>query len=254
MALRNRRMISLRRLRSLSQYLGPIFKDEVSGLKIATPVGCRIINRAGLDLVSFINDEKQWGGSVQLVGTKQKMTVEGYLSSTAAELGRTFRNVQILDSRELTFQAHSAGRITTSMQAELGAVPGQRNASGGNEVVSLFRQQMIVQMADTQFMIVTLYAPLKDRDAATATFNAMLGTFELLDRQELLKRRAAAVELGKTWLTHLIADSLKAKLNPTPALFRMKVGGTDIGFLQFSEMETARRQSRNRGGCDLARV
>ena len=132
----------------LGQYLGPIYKDEVAGIKIAPPVGSRIINRAGLDLVSFVNDAKQWGGDVQMVMVKQKMSIADYLTSTAGELGKTFRDVQVIDSRELTFQGHDAGRISISMQAELGAIAGKKNTGGPAEIVSLFRQQLVVQLAE----------------------------------------------------------------------------------------------------------
>src|SRR5271168_5390187 len=47
------------------QYLGSIYQDEIGGFKVAPPLGSRIITRAGIDLVSFVNDAKQWGGSVQ---------------------------------------------------------------------------------------------------------------------------------------------------------------------------------------------
>jgi hypothetical protein len=228
----------------LGQYLGAIYKDEIAGIKIAPPAGSRIINRAGLDLVSFVNDAKQWGGNVQRVVVKQKMSIEDYLTSTAAELGKTFRDVQVLDSRELTFQGHSAGRISTSMLAELGALPGQKNNAGAAEIVALFRQQLVVQLADNQFIVLTLYVPLKDQKLAIATFDAMQSTFEILNREELVKRREAAVILGKKWLAQRIADELTPKLNLTPQLFRMKAGSDDIGFLRFDEKETSRDNTK----------
>jgi hypothetical protein len=227
----------------LGQYLGPIYKDEVAGIKIAPPVGSRIINRAGLDLVSFVNDAKQWGGDVQMVVVKQKMSIADYLTSTAGELGKTFRDVQVLDSRELTFQGHDAGRISITMQAELGAIAGKKNTGGPAEIVSLFRQQLVVQLADNQFLVLMLYVPLKDQKVAATTFEAMLSTFEILNRQELVKRREAAVVLGKQWLAQRTADELKNKLQPTPQLFRMKAGGADIGFLRFDLKEASRQNT-----------
>ena len=64
-----------------------------------------------------------------------------------------------------------------------------------------------------------LYVPLKDQKVAATTFEAMLSTFEILNRQELVKRREAAVVLGKQWLAQRTADELKNKLQPTPASF-----------------------------------
>jgi hypothetical protein len=227
----------------LGQYLGPIYKDDIAGIKIAPPLGSRIINRAGLDLVSFVNDAKQWGGNVQMVVVKQKMSIADYLTSTAGELGKTFRDVQVVDSRELTFEDHPAGRIATTMVAELGVLPGQKN-NGSAEVVSLFRQQLVVQLADNQFMVVTLYVPQKDQKDAIATFDAMQSTFEILNRVELAKRREVAVKLGKEWLAQRSADELKSKLHADPQLFRMKAGGADVGFLRFDEKEGSRDNTK----------
>ncbi len=224
----------------LGQYLGSIYKDEIAGIKIAPPAGSRVINRAGLDLVSFVNDAKQWGGSVRMSIVKDKMTVDDYLSSTVQELGRSFRGVQVLESRDLTFQGHKAGRLSASMEADMGAAPGQ----GKGQTVALYRQQLIVQMGDNQFIVLMLYVPLKDRDSATTTFNAMVGTFEILDQMALAKKRAEGAAAGKEWLTKRTADGLRATLNPQPQYFRVKVGGADIGFLRFDEIETNREATK----------
>ncbi len=234
----------------LGQYLGPIYKDEIAGIKIAPPVGSRIINRAGLDLVSFVQDAKQWGGSVQMVILKEKVSMEGYLSSIAAELSRTFRRPGPRQPRTHLPKPprrpnhHQHGSRIRHRPRPTKYPQGRGRGGWGGQSIALFRQQLIVQLADNQLIVLTFYVPLKDREAATTTFDAMLSTFELLDRQELAKHRAAAVELGKNWLAQRSADELKAKLNPQPQLFRMKSGGTDIGFLQFNEVESTRENTK----------
>src|SRR5689334_12016242 len=64
-----------------SRYLGNLYKDEAAGFEIAPPAGARIINRSGLELVSFVRDDKQWGGSVQAVTIKVAMNVKQYMTA-----------------------------------------------------------------------------------------------------------------------------------------------------------------------------
>jgi len=240
----------------VGQYLGPVYKNELAGFEIAPPVGSRVINRAGVDLVSFVNDAKQWGGSVQMAslvkktggaasggqpngsGSQQVLTFDEYMASIGPELSKSFRAVQVLNTRELKFQGHQAGRIDTSMEAEVGGQGKSRNAPG--EVISLYRQQLIVRVTDNDLMVLTMYTPLKDRDAATTTFEAMLTSYQLLDRTEIAKQLQISVKAGKEWLAQRTADELKGKLNNQPQLFRMKVGGVDQGYLRFDEKQDTR--------------
>ncbi|MGN6369945.1 MAG: hypothetical protein ACTHN5_16940 [Phycisphaerae bacterium] len=237
----------------VGQYLGPIYKNELAGFEIAPPVGSRIITRAGLELVSFVNDAKQWGGSVQKAslirhadetrgGVKgpsdraQVMTFDEYMNSIGPELQKSFQAVQVLNMREFKFQGHDAGRIDSSMQAEVGGT--QKGAHG--EVIPLFRQQLVVKVSETDLLILTLFTPLKDRTAATTTFDAMLTSFRILDRTEIAKKLELSIKAGKEWLAQRTADELKSKLNNQPQLFRMKVGGADVGYLRFDESVESR--------------
>ena len=241
----------------VGQYLGPIYKNELAGFEIAPPVGSRIITRAGLELVSFVNDAKQWGGSVQKAslvrhadapangpdsarpagGAIHTMTFDEYMNSIGPELNKNFQAVQVLNVREFKFQGRDAGRIDTSMQAEFGA-----NAKGGahGESISLFRQQLVVKVNETDLLILTLFTPLKDRDAASTTFDAMLTSFRILDRTEIAKKLELSIKAGKDWLAQRTAEELKSKLNNQPQLFRMKVGGADVGYLRFDESVDSR--------------
>jgi hypothetical protein len=239
----------------VGQYLGPIYKNELAGFEVAPPVGSRIINRAGLELVSFVNDAKQWGGSVQKAtlvrrgdgnaangprGSVHTMTFEEYMNSIGPELNKSFQAVQILNMREFKFQGHDAGRIDSSMEGEVG--PTTKGAHG--ETISLFRQQLVVKVSDTDLLVLTLFTPLKDREAATRTFDAMLTSFRILDRTEIAKKLERSIKAGKEWLAQRTADELKSKLSNQPQLFRIKVGGADMGYLRFDEQEDSRNRMR----------
>ncbi len=244
----------------VGQYLGPVYKNELAGFEIAPPVGSRIITRAGLELVSFVHDAKQWGGSVQKASLVRHsdpmnvppvdsapnavrpsggggdvvhtMTFDEYMNSIGPELIKNFQAVQVLNMREFKFQGRDAGRIDSSMQAQLGATV--KGAPAG-ETIALFRQQLVVKVSDADLLVLTLFTPLKDRDAAGTTFDAMLTSFRILDRTEIAKKLELSVKAGKDWLAQRTADELKSKLNNQPQLFRMKVGGADVGYMRFDE-------------------
>ena len=221
--------------------LGPLFRDEIAGIKLNAPAGCTIINRANLELVSFIHYARQWGGDVQLVVVDKEMTVGEYIKASLTQLAKNFPALQVLDSREIDFQGRKAGRVTTSMEGDAkGAAPRPGEAAKPGERIALLRQQLLIQTTPKRFIVMTFYAPLKDKILATKTFEAMVGSFELLDRRKIEERRLKAIAAGKKWLSEHSADDLRGKLEARASIFRMKVNDNDIGYVRFSESEISR--------------
>jgi hypothetical protein len=138
------------------------------------------------------------------------------------------------------------------MQAELGSglptgVEQQLNRGGRgaarNEEVALLRQQLIVQTRENGFMVLTYYAPLRNREEAMRTFEAVVGSFEILNRDEWKKRRIDAILLGKKWLSERSAEEFRSKMNNQPTYYRMLVGGAagiDVGFWWQEERDATR--------------
>jgi hypothetical protein len=93
-----------------------------------------------------------------------------------------------------------------------------------------------------QFIALEYFTPLKDKAEATATFDAMVDSFEIFDKEQVAKRRVLAIEAGKKWLAQRTAEELKAKLLPDQ-LFRVKVAGKDIGYMLFKELEVRQAES-----------
>jgi hypothetical protein len=234
------------------QYLGNSYKDEVAGFRIAPPIGARVISKAGsYDLLTFVQNAKSSGGTLQRIDAN--LSLDEYAESAVREMMKSFKAVQVQERRRTKFQDFPAIRLTTTMQAELGTgLPtgaeqqmnrGRAPVARPNEEVSLLRQQLIVQTRDKGFMVVTYYAPLRNREEATRTFEAVIGSFEILNSEDVRKRRVEAILLGKKWLADRSADEFRAKMNPQPAYFRMRVGGmngTDAGYWWQTERDAAR--------------
>lgn len=232
------------------QYLGNVYKDEVAGFKMAPPVNARVISKAGsYDLLTFIQDSKSSGGTLQRIDTT--IALKDYVDNALSEMKKSFKAVQVQENRLTKFQGFNAIRLSTTLQAELGTgLPTgfEQQIRGGarparNEEVALLRQQLIVQTRENGFMVLTYYTPLKDREEAVRTFEAMVGSFEILNQTDLKKRRVEAIMAGKTWLAERTAEEFKAKMNPQRVMYKMLVGGmngTEVGYIGFDEREAAR--------------
>lgn len=223
----------------IAKYLGAVYKDENGGFRLCPPAGAHVASRAGLELMSFDIGSKQWVGDLQTVRLKQDISVEEYLKTSASELSKTFRAVQVLDSREVVFQKHKAGRLTLSFEGDVGGAQGGQTA-GARERIALLRQQLMIQFAGNEFTVLTFYTPLKDQEEAMRTFEAMLTTLEFLDKKKLEEHRLQAARAGKKWLAARSADELKNKLIAQPQLFRIRIDTTDVGYIRFDESEVTR--------------
>ncbi|HEY4329856.1 MAG TPA: hypothetical protein VGN88_08975 [Phycisphaerae bacterium] len=261
-----------------SKYLGSVYKMESEGFSLTPPAGSRMIERRGIDLVSFVVDQKSWGGSLQLIDLGQaavfdsstasrpaaprpqktvSMGIQDYIANNKSQLNNTFKGVQVTQEKYFRRDSKPAVRFDITMQAVLGGLISGGQASAmtrgpttrpadlaqiGSGVVSLMRQQLIIQSQSdefgkgTQFLTLTFYAPLKDREAATRTFELMLNEFELFDPATLRKRRGDAIALGKTWLAQQSAETFRKKMIAEPQLFRIIVDGNDVGYIRFDEM------------------
>jgi hypothetical protein len=234
------------------EYLGNVYKDEVAGFRIAPPLGARVISKAGsYDLLTFVQDAKASGGTLQRIDAQ--MSLDDYVENAVREMNKTFKAVQVQERRRTKFQDFNAVRLTTTMQAELGdglptGAKEQMNRGRGqvnrvNEEIPLLRQQLIVQTKDKGFMVVTYYAPLRTREEATRTFDAVVGSFEILNSEDTRKRRVKAIVAGKEWLAERTAEEFRGKMLNQPAYFRMVVGGvngTNAGYWWQTERSAAR--------------
>jgi len=236
-----------------SRFLGTTFKREADGFKISPPAGARVIERSGIDLMSFVVDAKSWGGSVQQITLPKVMTIEDYVKTTKNELaaGTSFKGVQVLEEKYLRKDNYPAAQLSFSMEAELGpAIPPAmqermglssnaparpRDTATPDTRVSLFRQELISRVKENQFIVLTMYTPLKDRELAVKTFQMMLGEYELFDPAVMRQHRLDAIKLGKDWLDKQNAEQFAAKLNNQPAYYRMLVGAQDVGYIRFDE-------------------
>lgn len=134
-----------------AKLLGTVYKKETDGFRVTPPAGSRLISRQGVDLVSFVVDNKSWGGSLQRIAVERPTTIDGrtgktvegpamtlddFIATTKAEITRDprvmpkdpkqtnqvniFKGVQILEDKRLQWGKYDAARFTFSAQIELG--------------------------------------------------------------------------------------------------------------------------------------
>jgi len=233
-----------------SRLLGPVFKMESEGFRLSPPAGSTVMPRRGVDLVTFVVENRSWVGSLTLVTLpKTAMGLQEFVKNNNGELNKMFKAVQTLQEKYEPFANKPSVRLDLSMEGQLGGAldPGvakQMNAKAdaNGPRVALYRQQLIVQVdpdengMSMKFLILTLWTPLKDRADATQTYTAMLKQFELFDPEVLKQRRLEAVKAGKVWLEQQNAEKFRAAMIRQPQLFKIMVNGKDMGYLRFDEM------------------
>jgi len=222
-----------------SRLLGPEYKDEAAEFRLTVPVGSRIIQRANLELVSFVVDSKQWSGNLQASLTAKEIRMDEFLKTLAADQAKVFRAVQVRKSEVTKFKGRTAGELVTSVEALVDkSVPGTGRPV--TERVLLFRQILVVQLAPDRFQVLAFNTPLKDKESAEKTWAAMLERYEVLDRAQVAERRRLAVETGRKWFAERSAEELKEKLNKQPQIFRITIDNGDVGYVVFDEFEGKR--------------
>lgn len=228
----------------LVKTLSPEYKDEVHGFRICPPAGARIIQQSGLESnserLNFVVDAKQWLGTVQSVFFKPKtFTPEEYLKSAAKGLNDTYKAVQILESRTTTCNDKAAAQMTASVEVVGKIEVKEKGAKKTTEkevgTATLLKQELAVQVATNEYLVLTLYGPLVTKEEMIKTFEAMVGTFVVYDRAQIDKRRLDAIKAGKEWIQDRVAEELTKRLVDGLQVFRIKVEGKDVGYLSFEE-------------------
>ena len=107
-----------------SRYLGTAYKKESEGFKITPPAGSTIIERSGIDLVSFVVEAKSWSGSLQLV-KDNAASLDDFLASHKRDLANNaaFRGFQTLQEKPLKKGDLPAVSVMFSMEVKPAAAP-----------------------------------------------------------------------------------------------------------------------------------
>jgi hypothetical protein len=217
--------------------LGPVYRDEADGFEVNPPEGSRLLSKAGGDLLSFVNDDKQYGGNIALstmladkAHPDAHYPLDEMLTLAEQDLSTKARNVQILSTKKFTISNQPAGTFAATMDMP----------TNNNTTLPLIKQQLLVQTSPTQYQTLTFFAPQSSKEEAQRVFTAMVDSFRLLDRKEIATHRGEAVKVAKTFLATHTAEDLVAKLNKNSTLFRMLVNGKDVGYVQYDESVAAR--------------
>ena len=227
--------------------LDPEYRNDKAGLRICPPAGSRLVERSGGELLSFVNDQKQWAGSVVLVFLKTPVKLEDYLKTNADAMNTTFKGVSVEKSAVEHIGGKQAGRQITAFIVQ------QEIIKGHPEQVPFMKFDVMIPMPNDQataneFVHLTMFAPLKDRDLATRTYEAMLKTFVIVDAKQAKAQMQKNLMDGQTWLRGISADMLAGKLIRDPQFLRIVVQDKEVGYVRFDEGEDVRQTLR---GADV---
>lgn len=242
-----------------SPLLGPEFMDEANGFRVCTPADVIILERAGIDFMSFVQDAKRWSGAVQAVALQRDLLPDAYLKASRADIEKSLKAVQVLEAKVIKVGSEGEAQQVEGIRMTGGARPRDTRKDASKLVFTyqtepalpknapknaqppkpenLLRQDVAVRVGDRQYLLLTMTAPLASKDEAIRTFNAMVETLEVWTADEVMERRLAAVVAGKQWFLNRSPEELAPKLIKQPQYFRIKVEGKDVGYMRFDELE-----------------
>ena len=170
-------------------------------------------------------------------------------------MARTAKAVQVLDSKIIVVgpEKRPAGKLVVSFEADAIAwgkpkkedvIAGAQRGTPIEQPASVtgraffLRQDCAVQTATNQFFVLTMMAPLAAKQEAVETFDAMIASFQVFNRDDIKNRRLAAIKAGRDWLTNRNPEELVKKLYSQPQIFRIRVDNKDVGYCRFDELES----------------
>src|ERR1019366_8951838 len=175
--------------------LGPVFESRVAGIQFQPPAGGTLIRQIeGGDLVRFVYPQKGWDLKVRVVHLAKPLPLSfapttnlsgGLLEITVADLKASDPTAEILLHEVKEFPPYQAGMIAARCNAGI--------ARG-------LVQQAIFRSDDQTFYMLVLTTPARRRDdhspgdnpgeiLAAATFEKVLASVKLIDRQQLKKEQ-----------------------------------------------------------------
>ncbi len=84
-----------------------------------------------------------------------------------------------------------------------------------------------------------MVAPLSSKDDAVATFDAMIGSFEVYDPKQVFEQRVAAIKAGRAWPRNGPPKSSPANSTTSRSSSGFAFNNKDVGYLRFDELEAA---------------
>lgn len=215
--------------------LDPPYLDPSAGFSIRPPAGCAIIReqqyigRADVELVRFVNASLEWALAVRRTKTTRPLDGQAIIEGITKELGDQFDQVEVKQAETTRVASREAVRCTVGL-----AVRGQ----------ALLRQQAVVRLEPTVYFVLVFVSPQADADRATAVFDRVLASFEVLRSEKKDEQLREAMKRGTSVLASVMSGNVKlldARRDET--FLRCVIAGQDSGFIQVRE-EPAIREAR----------
>jgi hypothetical protein len=220
--------------------LGQLFESRVAGIQFQPPAGGTLVRQIeGGDLVRFVYPEKNWDLKVRVVHLAKPVPLSfiptpnlsgGLLEMTVADLKTRDPSADVLLQEVKDFPPYQAGMLAARC-----------NAGVDRGLV----QEAIFKSDDQTFYTLQLTTPARSRDQkgddddpgevlAAATFEKMLGTVKLIDRQQLKQEQDQRLIRTRGLFAIWDEKKLRSILIPDQYL-RVVRDGKDAGYVQVSE-------------------
>jgi hypothetical protein len=220
--------------------LGQLFESRVAGIELRPPAGGTLVRQIeGGDLVRFVYADKNWDLKIRMVHPAKPIPLSlapiGNLSGGLVEM--TVADVKTQDpTAEILLQ-----EVKEYPPYKVGMIAARCNAGTDRRLI----QQAIFRSDDQNFYILQFTTLGRRRDdnspnddpnevLAAATFEKVLGTVLLIDRQQLKKEQDERLYRTRGLFTQWDEKKLRSVLIPEQFL-RIMRDGKDAGYVQVNE-------------------
>jgi hypothetical protein len=223
---------------STDPLLGKLFRSRIDGIQLNPPAGGAMIRELNSgEIVRFVYADESWDVRVKPIPLHVPLPLSAGTDGGVLELMAT----HLTDSNPT---AEILSRQVVQMHGKDVGVIDARYTAGIDRV---FAQQAIFKDTNRHYFAVQMTSkgkpktapanqPDPDEDRATTSFEHMLQSVRILDRQELAEEQIRRI--NKTHGLYVLLDrkTILAAIEPLH-LMRVVRDGKDVGFIQVNERE-----------------
>lgn len=206
--------------------LGPEYVDASFGFGVRPLAGATVDRRkraveGRLQLAQFVRLEIGWSMAVRLWASQRPIDATAAKEALAFDLAVQYPDSAVTRVEALRIAGRDAVRLAANFSAE-----GQ----------NWLRQQALIRLRPTEYIVVILTTPADDREIAAKTFDQIIESFQVVRTEAQQGEIDVALERGISLKTQVGGGQPRMSgLAQEPVLLRLTREGQSIGLVEIAE-------------------
>lgn len=205
--------------------LGPEYVDGSFGLGFRPLAGARMDRRKRvvenrLQLAQFVRLDIAWSLAFRLWNSERPIDVTAAAEGLAFDLAVQYPDAEVTRAEAVQVDAREAVRLAAAFSAD-----GQR----------WLRQQVVVRMRSTEYIVLLLVVPADDAELGVKAFEEIVRSFRVLRTEVQQQQIDAAIERGVALKARIAEAGRLTDLAQEPVLMRLSREGQPVGLVEVRE-------------------